>query len=179
MKLRSGGVGAGVAAAAVVWTLVFVAGPALAADAGCTATDGEPVCLDGVSVSDERLAKGESATLEATVRNAGETPANATVVLNTAGPDNVTRSFTLGRVRLAPGETRTVTQPIDASTPGSHGLQLLVFDGSGARTYDSSAVLTVAVTERGLGGALDRSEYALGALVGAVAVVGGLGYRRR
>lgn len=176
MELRSGALAA--VAAALAATLVLGAVP-VAGEPACTASNGQSVCLDWIEVSDDRLAAGESATLEATVRNADDEPANATVVLNTAGPDNVTNSYTLGRVRLAPGETHTISQSLDASTPGTHGLQVLVFDGDLSRRHDASTVRTLVVTRGGLGGAVDRDEYALAALVGSVGVAAGLVYRRR
>lgn len=164
---------------AVVLTFVLAAGSALGAERECTAADGRTVCLEDVRLSADRLVRGETATLEATVRNAGDAPANATVVLNTVDPNDTVDSYTLGRVSLAPGESRTVRQPLDASTPGTHGVQLLVVDGNGSHRYDASTVRTIAVAERGLGGTLDRTEYALGALVGSVGVAVGLVVRRR
>ena len=171
----------GVVAVAVVVAvaLTLAAGPALGAERKCTAADGRKVCLDDVRLSADGLVRGETATLEATVRNAGDAPANVTVVLNTVGPNDTVDTYTLGRTRLAPGETRTVSQSLDASTPGTHGVQLLVVDADGSHRYDASAVRTIVVAERGLGGALDRSEYALGALVGSVGVAVGLVLRRR
>lgn len=177
MNARSGRLA--VLAAVLVWTLALsAAGPALAADGdACTGADG--VCLGDVTLSTDRLVAGETATLDATVHNAGDDAANVTVVLNTAGPDDATDSYTLRRTSLGPGETATLSQSLDASTPGTHGLQLVVYDGSLSRQYDTSTARTLTVEARGLGGSLDRSEYALGALVGSLAVVGGIGYRRR
>lgn len=162
---------------------VLLVGPAVGAvgatQESCQANGSQKVCLTDASLGAETLAAGESTQLSVTVENVGEERATAIVVLNVASPDNETNSYELRRQSLAPGETLGVTQAVDASTPGPHAMQVVVYgDGLGHR-YDASAPMTVTVERQGLGGSFDTPEYALAALVGAVAVMGGLVYRRR
>lgn len=176
MGVRSGTV----AVLIVLLTAALAAGSVAGADAAACTADGErKLCLTDVTVSTDRMAVGESATLDITVRNDGEAAANATVVLNTLDPNNVTESYTLREGRLEPGEELTVSQPLDASTPGTHGLQVLVFDGAIEHRYDASEVKTLHVEEQStrLGGQFDTPDIALVALIGSLAVLGGMVYR--
>lgn len=158
-------------------------GPAVGAvgatQESCQANGSQQVCLTDASLDATTLASGESTQLSVTVENVGEERATAIVVLNVASPDNETDSYELRRQSLGPGETLSLTQSVDASTPGPHAMQVIVYgDGLGHR-YDASAAMTVTVERQGLGGSFDTPEYALAALVGAVAVMGGIVYRRR
>ncbi|MFC7136504.1 hypothetical protein ACFQRB_08190 [Halobaculum litoreum] len=101
------------------------------------------------------------------------------MVLNVASPDNETDSYELRKRSLAPGETLTVTQAVDATTVGSHAMQVLVYSDGYAHRYDASEPMTVAVEAKGLGGPIDAPDYALAALVASVGVLGAIVYRRR
>ncbi|WP_435127797.1 CARDB domain-containing protein [Halobaculum sp. D14] len=177
------GVRSGAAGVFVVLLVAAVAvGPAVgAAGTDCAADGAKKLCFADVSLSTDRLVSGESATLNVTVENRGDVAANATVVLKTASPNNETETFNLREERLEPGESLTVTQRLDASTPGTHGLQAVLYGDGYAHAYDTSAVLTMVVEERGgrLGGPVDTPELALAALVGALAVLGAVVLRQQ
>ena len=158
----------------------LAAGSVAGADgAACTADGERKLCLADVSVSTERLAPGESATLTVTVRNEGEVAANGSVVLKVASPANETNAYTIHEGRLDPGEEMEVTQQLDASTPGTHGLQVVVNDPAMTHQYDASEVVTLQVESQSgyLGGDVDASDVALVGLVGSLSVVGVIVYR--
>ncbi|QLG26265.1 hypothetical protein HUG10_01340 [Halorarum halophilum] len=164
----------------VLVAAAVAAGGVAGADEGTCSANGErKLCLEDVSVSTERIVVGESATLSVTVRNAGDVAANGTVVLKVAGPVNGTDTYALSEDRLEPGEEVEVTQRLDASTPGTHGLQVVLNDGAMTHRYDASEVRTLEVEERsaGLGGPIDAPEYALLALLGSLSVLGVVVYR--
>ena len=138
-------------------------GGAAAATASCEADDARQLCVTDASLGADSLAAGESTTFGLTVENTGEERATAVVLLNVAGPDDETDSYELQRESLSPGETVTVTQSVDANTPGTHALRGLVFDDGLSHRYDATEPMTVSVAERGLGGDVDASEYALAA----------------
>ena len=178
MNARSGGLA--VVGAVLVWT--FAVAPALGAGAATTGTPAaacEGVCVEEVRLSADRLVAGETATLEATVTNDGDAPANVTIALEATGPDGKTDSYALDRSPLDAGESRTVTQTLNANTTGTHRLRLIVYGDNVFERHDASPARTLVVAERGLGGDLDGSEYALGAFVGAVGVAGTVVYRTR
>ncbi|MFC6787714.1 CARDB domain-containing protein [Halobaculum halobium] len=156
-----------------------VGGTAGAQAASCQSNGSQQVCLTEANLDAETLVAGESAELSLTVENTGEERATAILVLNVASPDNETNSYELRTQSLAPGETLSVTQSIDASTPGEHGIQAIVYGDGYAHQYDASAPMRVTVERQGLGGGIDTPEYALAALVGSLAVIGVIGYRRR
>lgn len=168
----------------VLFVVAMLVGPAVggavgATTASCEANGPQQLCLTEASLDDDSLTAGESAELTLTVENVGEERATAVVVLNVAGPNNETDSYELRRKSLDPGETLTVTQSIDASTPGTHALQGIVYDDGLSHRYDASDPMTVTVERQGLGGSIDTPEFALAALIGSLAVVAGLIYRRR
>lgn len=163
----------------VLVAAALAAGQVAGAETACAADGERQLCLADVSLSTDRTTAGESATLEVTVENEGEDAANASVVLNTVDPENDTESYTLREERIDPGEELTVSQRLDASTVGPHGLQVLVFDGSIDHQYDASEVRTLEVEPKsdGLGGSVDRAEFALAALLGSLTVLGVIAYR--
>ena len=164
----------------VLLTATLAAGSVAGADdVACTADGERKLCLADVSVSTDRMTAGESATLTVTVGNVGEVAANGTVVLKVAGPVNGTDTYALSEDRLAPGEEIEVTQRLDASTPGTHGLQVVLNDGAMTHRYDASEIRTLEVEERsaGFGGPIDAPEYALLALLGSLSVLGAVVYR--
>ncbi|WP_435063128.1 CARDB domain-containing protein [Halobaculum sp. EA56] len=168
--------------AVVLFVAALLLGPAVGAagaqSASCEANGARKVCLSDVTLGSETMSAGESTELSLTVENVGEERATAVVVLNVASPDNETNSYELRKRSLEPGETLTVTQSVDASTPGTHAMQVLVYDGDLAHRYDASEPMSVTVKRQGLGGPVDTPEFALAALVGSLAVVGVLAYRR-
>lgn len=164
----------------VLLTVALTAGSVVGADdAACTADGERELCLTDVNLSTDQLTVGESATLHVTLRNVGEVPANVTVVLNTAGPNNETGSYILHEGRLVPDEEITVSQRLGASTPGTHALQVLLYDGAISHQYDASRVMTLRVVEQSssLGGPFDAPEFALVALLGSLGVLGVIVYR--
>ncbi|QLG63160.1 CARDB domain-containing protein [Halorarum salinum] len=167
------------AALLVLFAATLAAGSVAGTGTTCAADGDRKLCLADVHLSTDRIAAGDSATLEITVGNEGDAAANASVVMNTVDPENVTESYTLREERLEPGEELTVSQRLDASTVGTHGLQVLVFDGAIDHRYDASEVRILEVEPRsdGLGGSVDRAEYALVALLGSLGVAGVIVYR--
>lgn len=156
-----------------------VGGTAGAQASSCQADGTQQVCLTDASLGAATVTEGESTELSVTVENVGDERATAVVVLNVAGPDNETNSYELRKRSLAPEETLTVTQSVDASTPGTHAMQAVVYGDGYAHRYDASEPMQVTVERQGLGGGGDTPEYALAALLGALSVIGGLAYRRR
>ncbi|UIP00880.1 hypothetical protein Hbl1158_05855 [Halobaculum sp. CBA1158] len=169
--------------AVVLFVAALLVGPAVGAagaqSGSCEADGAAQLCLTEASLGSDELTAGESTTLTATVENVGDERATAVVVLNVAGPDNETDSLEIRRESIPPGETLTVTKTVDASTPGTHAMQVLVYNDDLAHRYDASEPWTVEVNEQGLGGGIDTPEYALAALIGSLAVLGGLVYRQR
>ena len=176
MGARSGAL----AALVVLLAAALAAGSVVGTDADspCAADGERKLCLADVSTSTDRIVMGESATLTVTVKNEGDVAANGTVVLKVAGP-NGTNTYVLQEVRLEPGEETEISQRLDASTPGTHGLQIVVNDGAMSHRYDASEVITLEVVEEStvLGGDLDAPDIALVALVGALSVIGVITYR--
>lgn len=138
------------------------------------------VTVQSVSVSEERLVAGESGTITATVTNAGDSAASVAVVLVTGGPNNRTAGYTLDRSTLAAGATKTITQPLNATTPGTHTLRIVVLNPETMTQYDVSRAVTITVLAEPptrLGGPIDRTEVALVALVLSLGGIGIVGYR--
>ncbi|WP_348611861.1 CARDB domain-containing protein [Halobaculum rarum] len=156
-----------------------VGGTVGAQAASCQSNGAQQVCLTEATLDGETLTAGESTELSVTVENTGEERTTAIVVLNVVSPANETNSYELRKQSLAPGETVSVTQSVDASTPGDHGLQVVVYGDGYAHRYDASEPMSVTVERQGLGGDIDTPEYALAALVGSLAVIAGTVYRRR
>ena len=152
----------------------------VAAQDTCTAADDRPVGIQDVSAPDTLVVDGEDGTVSITVENAGNQSKDVVVFLYVLDPDNETRQFQLARQTLSSGESTTIDQSLNATTPGRHGLQVELVDPSTGQRYDLSEPMTVDVRSdppARLGGPLDRSEFALGALVLAILGLIGLGYR--
>lgn len=136
------------------------------------------VCVTDVSLSSDTLAPDEEGTLSFTVTNEGSESVTFRIVLVVAGPDNETQALELTRPKsertLAPGESVTFQQPLNPETPGTHGLQLRLVNEEQTERFDATDPVTVTVQSQsaGLGGPIDRTEIALGALIGAL---GGMG----
>ncbi|MFC7068041.1 hypothetical protein [Halobaculum lipolyticum] len=160
--------------------LITPAVGAVGAQSGACQADGaRKLCLVDAGVETDSIVAGQSTELSATVENVGEERATALVLLNVASPSDETNSYELRSRSLAPGETLTVTQEVDASTVGTHAMQVIVYSDGYEHRYDASEPMSVTVEAKGLGGPIDAPDYALGALVGSLAVAGGVVYRRR
>jgi hypothetical protein len=156
-----------------------VGGTAGAQGSSCQADGNQQVCLTDASLGAITVTEGESTELSVTVENVGDERATAVVVLNAAGPDTKTNSYELHKRSLAPEETLTVTQSVDASTPETHAMRAVVYGDGYAYRYDASEPMQVTVERQELGGGVDTPEYALAALLGSLGVTGGMAYRRR
>jgi hypothetical protein len=152
------------------------------ADADCSAVEDRQVCLQEFSAPETLLIDGENGTVSITAENVGSVEAGVLVVLNTRDPNNETSSFALAEETLAPGESTTVTQPLNATTPGTHGLRAVLVDTSTNRQYDTSESVFLDVRSEpapGLGGPIDRTEIALVAFLAAIVGMVALGMRLR
>ncbi|MFB6242950.1 MAG: hypothetical protein ABEH80_02525 [Halobaculum sp.] len=146
----------------------------------CQATGDKKVCLTEVTVSDDTLVVGERGQVRVTVENQGSQVVTPRVSMNTAGPNNTTGVYPLGRPELQPGDSETLTQPLSAENPGQHGVQVLVFSATGNHRYDISEIKFVDVVEEPptrLGGRIDASEISLVVLVVSLLGAGVTGYR--
>lgn len=173
-----------VSAAVGLVVLAALAGPAVGTDA-CEAVDGQQVCITSIDVSAEELTQGEEGQLSVTVTNEGDQTTTFRMILAVASPNNETNAVELDRSAeqrtLEPGESRTFTQPLAPETPGTHALELRLVTDDRQSRFDASDPIAVEVVEpsAGLGGGIDRAEIALVALLGALTVLGYLGYKRR
>lgn len=154
----------------------------VSADADCSAIEDRQVCIQGFSAPETLLIGGENGTVSITAENVGSTEAGVLVVLNTRDPNNETGSFALAEPTLAPGESTTITQSLNATTPGTHGLRAVLVDAATNEQYDTSESVFLDVRSEpapGLGGPIDRTEIALVALLAAIVGMVGLGVRLR
>lgn len=157
------------------------AGAGATAQDDCRAIDEKQVCVQDVSLSDDELVDGDRGEVSVTVENVGNETVAPAVVLNVVAPDNETGVYQIGQPTVAPGGTAAVSQPLNASTVGTHGLRVQLVDGETRGVYDASEAVTLEVLDeapRELGGPIDRTEIALAALVLALVGMGALGYRR-
>lgn len=146
----------------------------------CQPVDDKQLCIEEFDTPDEPLVVGEHGEFSVTVTNDGEVPASGMVLLHTANPENNTSSYRLDEITLGPGESETLSRPINATTPGTHGLRISVHDAETGDTYDISEIATVEILEeppKRLGGPIDRTEIALGALIVALGGIFAMGYR--
>jgi len=160
---------------------VTVAGGSAAAQDDCRAIDGTQVCVESASLSDEWLLVGDRGEVSATVENVGNESASPLVILNVVDPENQTGIYQIGQPTLEPGESTTLSQPLDANTTGVHGFQIQLAHGATQQIYDSSEPMTLAVREEPpteLGGPIDRTELAVVALALALVGMTALGYRQ-
>lgn len=156
------------------------AAPGVAASEDCETDVDRTLCIEEFAVSDEELVVGDTTEFTATVTNPGAETTTGVVLLYTAGPDNETNAYQLDRVTLEPNETRTISRAINASTPGTHTLQMTILDPATSQQLDASEPRSVEVyesTPARLGGPIDRTEIALVALVGSILGMGAIGYR--
>ncbi|MFB6109745.1 MAG: hypothetical protein ABEJ60_02570 [Halodesulfurarchaeum sp.] len=172
-----------VASALVLFLLTgaIATGGAGAAATDCREVNDQQLCIEELTVPAEYLLTGERGNFSITVTNPGNATATGIVMLHTVSPGNTTNVYRVDRVRLAPGERITLTRGLNASTVGVHGLRATIVEPETRRRYDVSGVETVRVREEPptrLGGPIDRTEIALAALVGALSVLIGLGYRQ-
>lgn len=159
------------------------AGFGAAASVECQPIEDRQLCITGFSVPEHALLVGqeEEDAFAVTVTNPDQESVTGVVMLYTASPENETNTYQMAEVTLAPGEERTLSRSINASTAGAHGLRVSVMDPESQEQFDISEVKTVEVREEPaprLGGPIDRTEIALGALVLSVMGIMGLGYRQ-
>lgn len=166
---------------AVFVVVTMVSGVGLAASEDCEAGAETTICIDDLTVSDDYLIMGEKGEFSLTITNHAEETKTVVPLLYTAGPDNETDAYQMEEVTLEPGASETVTQPIDATTPGTHGLRITLVDPATGERYDTSEIKTLEVREEApaeLGGPIDKTEIALVALVGSLLGLVALGYRQ-
>lgn len=157
---------------------VYAQGTTMASD--CQTIDEERLCIEEFTTPEEPLVQGEQSEFSLTVTNDGEVPATGVVMLHTVNPENETSAYQMNQITLDPGESETLTRPINASTPGTHGLRLSIVDPDTGEFYDISDIAVVEVLEEPpmqLGGPIDRTEIALAVLIVATLGVLGMGYR--
>jgi len=165
----------------VLLATVAVAGPTSAQSAEeCQEIEDRQVCIQDVSAPGSLVIGDEPGNLSVTVENMGSTNATSVVILYLERPNaNESEQIELARPLLVGGESTTITQSLNASTEGTHRLQIGLIDEQTIERYDLSEVFTIEVRtepEPGLGGPIDRTEIALAALVVSVLAIAGLGY---
>lgn len=161
--------------------VVAFAGGGVAQSTQCQPIEDRHLCLDEVTVEADQLVLGEQGEFSVTVRNEGNSTATGVVLLDTASPDNETNTYEVEELTLEPGASQTVSRDINASTPGTHGIRLWLIEPSTQHVYDVSEIKYLEVLEehpKELGGPIDRTEIALGALLAAVLGMLALGYRQ-
>lgn len=160
--------------------ILGVAGAGASQANSCQPNGDRQLCISDFTVSNDQIVVGERSEFTITVRNNGSAPATGLLLLHTASPDNVTNVYRFEQFTLEPGEEHTVTRAINATTPGTHGLRLTLSEPSTEHVFDVSTIKTVEVLAdhpNQLGGPIDRTEIALGALVVSLIGILGLGYR--
>ena len=165
----------------VVLIAAVASGVGLSATEGCETGQETTLCIDELTLSDDELVAGTEGQFSLTVTNYGEDTRTGILRLYTAGPDNETNVYNMQQVTLKPETSKTVTRPINASTPGTHGLRVTLVDPMSGERYDTSEIKTLEVREEPpaeLGGPIDKTEIALVALVGSLIGLGVLGYRQ-
>ncbi|MCU4717141.1 COG1361 family protein [Halapricum hydrolyticum] len=145
----------------------------------CQPVDDRQVCIQDASAPDTLIINGDNEDLSITIENVGSTNSTAIVMLDVERPDNSTARYQLEEPTLAPGETATVTQPLNATTEGTHLLQVAVVDDQSLQIYETKTLSVEVRTEPapGLGGPIDRVEIALAALIVALLGIAALAYR--
>lgn len=160
--------------------LVAATGTGAGQATDCQPNDDKKLCIEDFTVSEDRIVTGETGEFTITVENNGNTTASGSLVLHTASPENETDVYRFEQLTLEPGEEQTVTRKINASTPGTHGLRLTLSEPSTQHVFDVSEIRTIEVLAehpKRLGGPIDRTEIALGALVASLIGILGLAYR--
>jgi|GEM_PF-1298112 len=173
--------GLGVAVVVVAAVLALTATGGVAAQEACRTIDGTQVCVESASLSDDWLVVGDRGEVSATVENTGNATASPLVILTVGSPNNETGVYRIGQPTLDPGESTTVSQPLDANTTGTHTFRIQTAHGASQQVYDTSESLTLDVREEPpteLGGPIDRTEIALVALALTLVGMVALGYRQ-
>jgi hypothetical protein len=168
-----------VAVAAVALLAVAPVGPAAAQD-DCRAVEDRQVCVQGVSLSDQVLADGQQGQITVTVENVGNATASPSVMLSVAESANETGVYLIGQPTLAPGESTQLSQPLNATTVGTHAFQIQLLDPGTRVRFDTSEPVTLEVRDEpapGLGGPIDRVELAVAGLAVALVGLAAVGYR--
>jgi hypothetical protein len=147
----------------------------------CQPIEDRQVCITDFSLSDDQLVVGERGEFSVTLSNNGSGSVTGTLFVHTAGPSNETSAYRLTGIQINQGEQRTITRGINATTPGVHGFRMTVVESGTGHVFDVSEIKTIEILEdhpKELGGPIDRTELALGALVAAVLGMIALGYRQ-
>lgn len=156
-------------------------GTSNAATAECQPINNQQLCIEAFSVSDDTLLTGKQGNLSITMTNPGIQNASGVLMLYHVNPANNTSVFQVDSVEVEPGTSETITQSMNASTVGTHGLRAAIVEPETQQPYDLSEIKTVEVRDEPpaeLGGPIDRTEIALVALVGAILGILVLGYRQ-
>jgi len=146
----------------------------------CQPNEDRQLCIEDFTVSEERIVTGETGEFTITVENNGTATATGRLLLHTSSPENETNVYRFEQLTLEAGEEHTISRKINATTPGTHGLRLTLSEPSTQHVFDVSTIKTVEVLAEHpeqLGGPIDRTEIALGALIASLIGILGLGYR--
>lgn len=146
----------------------------------CQSIENKQVCIEEVSGPDS-LVVGERGNISITLDNRGSEDATSVLMLYIERPNtNTSEQIEIGRPSIQAGETATVTQTLNASTPGTHRIQFGAIDQETIQRYHLSEVTTIEVRTEpatGLGGPIDRTEIALGLFVLSLVGMSAVGYR--
>ena len=158
-------------------------GIGLAADSGYQQVENPDLQISEFTVTKDTVVVGDRIEegFSVTVTNNGSSNTTAVLMVYTANEENQTDSYRVPEFAIGPGESHTITRPLNASTPGTHGLRVAMVDPVTQQQYDVSDIKTVKVYEeppKRVGGPIDRSEIALGALIASVLGMVGLVYHQ-
>ena len=157
------------------------AGIGAAQSTQCQPIEDRQVCITDFSISDDQLVLGERGQFSVTLTNNGTGSVAGTFFLHTAGPTNNSSAYQLKGIEIDEGESTTITREINASTPGIHGFRITFVETETGHVFDVSEIKTIEVLKahpKELGGPIDRTEIALGALFAAVLGMVFMGYRQ-
>lgn len=147
----------------------------------CQPIEDRQVCITDFSLAEDRLLVGDQGEFSVTLENNGSEPVTGALVLHTAGPENNTSAYQLTDIELDAGDSQTITRKINATTPGVHGFQMTVVESETRHVFAVSEIKTIEILEEHpteLGGPIDRTEIALGALIAALLGMIFMGYRQ-
>lgn len=150
----------------VLGGLFVFPGVAGAQPSDCQPIEDRQVCITDFSLSDDQLVIDEQGQFSVTLTNNGTETVSGTLLLHIAGPANNTTAYQLTDIEIGDGEQETISREINASTPGVHGVRVTFVETETRHVFDLSEIKTVEVLEHPneLGGPIDRTEIALGAL---------------
>lgn len=142
----------------------------------CQSVGETQVCIEEFDVQKNTLLVGEETEFVLTLDNVGERNATTNVVMFHDQPGDLEpRVIDFGELRVGAGETRTVRQGLNASTVGTHRIQIEVLEADTLQSYHRSAPETLEIREELP--AIDRATVAMTVLLLALAGLALLGYR--